>query len=344
MKICFFFWFCLLGFWIPAGAAPMPTVTGERVLDAFEIGSGVVVRALTVERSTGTLWVGTSVGALEIDLDTQALRNTYSRQNGLASEYVFGIGIDNKGYKWFGTNSGGAARMKDGKWKTYFPMHGLADYWVYGFANDRQGNLWIATRAGVNRFSARTGKFENYSRNLVDKWVYGVAVDDDGKVWFGTHGGVSMFDGVRWFSWTHKDGVGAPNASNVDVKQESQGASSYNPDYVLSVFPAPDKSIWVGTLGGGVSRYDGAVWSSLTTADGLAGNIVYAILRDSKGVFWFGTDNGLSRYDGMLWKTFSLHAGLLDKNVYALALAPNGDIWAGTGKGVVRIGFDQSKR
>lgn len=150
-----------------------------------------------------------------------------------------------------------------------------------------------------------------------------------------------MFDGVRWFSWTHKDGVGA---RNVNVKQESQGASSYNPDYVLSIFCAPDKSIWAGTLGGGVSRYDGAAWSSLTTADGLAGNIVYAILRDNKGVFWFGTDNGLSRYDGSSWKTFGLHAGLLDQNVYALALTPSGDIWAGTGKGVIRVGFDQSKR
>lgn len=325
--------------------------TGIKVVDSFEVGDNVYVRALTVEKPTNTLWVGTSVGAHEIDLKANKPRNTFTRQHGLANEYVFAIGVDSEGYKWFGTNAGGASRYKDGKWKTYFPMHGLADYWIYSFVNDKAGNLWIGTWAGVNYFNVKTGKFKTYVKELINEWVYGLSVDGSGRVWFGTEGGVSMFDGKRWRSWTHKDGLGADNSANLqasantglgtrsrhDLTTQVEGLASYNPNYVFSIHAAPDGVIWAGTWGGGVSRYDGKRWTNLTTQDGLAGNIVYSIAQDEKGVFWFGTDKGLSRFDGKSWKNLGKSDGLFDSHVYTVAVAPNGDIWAGTKRGVVRV-------
>lgn len=325
--------------------------SGVRVIDSFDVGENVYVRALKVEKSADSLWVGTSVGALEIDLKTSKPRNTFTREHGLANEYVFAIGVDSAGYKWFGTNAGGASRYKDGKWKTYFPMHGLADYWIYSFVNDKDGNLWIGTWAGVNFFNVKTGKFKTYVKELINEWVYGLALDQEGRVWFGTEGGVSMYDGKRWKSWTHKDGLGGENDASLqasantglgtrsrhDLATQVEGLASYNPNYVFSIISAADGSIWAGTWGGGVSRFDGKKWVSLTAKDGLAGNIVYSMAQDEKGVFWFGTDKGISRYDGKTWKTLSKAEGLLDINVYALTVAPNGDIWAGTKRGVVRI-------
>ena len=324
---------------------------GVRVIDSFEVGNNVYVRALAVEKAANAIWVGTSVGVLEIDLATTRPRNTFTRQEGLANEYVFAIGIDSQGYKWFGTNAGGASRYKDGKWKTYFPMHGLADYWIYSFLNDKSGNLWIGTWAGVNHFNVSTGKFKTYVKELINEWVYGIAMDASGRIWFGTEGGVSMHDGKRWSSWTHKDGLGAENPEKLpasantglgtrsrhDLATQVEGMASYNPNYVFSILAAADGKIWAGTWGGGVSQFDGKRWTSLTTADRLAGNIVYAIAQDAQGVFWFGTDEGISRYDGKTWKTLGMQDGLFDQNVYALAVGPNGDIWAGTKRGVVRI-------
>jgi len=49
------------GLSLPAWAADK---TGPRVVDSFEVGDNVYVRALKVEKAAGTLWVGTSVGAL----------------------------------------------------------------------------------------------------------------------------------------------------------------------------------------------------------------------------------------------------------------------------------------
>jgi ligand-binding sensor domain-containing protein len=333
-------------------APPARGQGGWRIKDVFEVGAAVYVRALTVEPARGALWVGTSAGVHEVDLAQAKLRNTFTRNDGLANEYVFAVGLDRDGHKWFGTNAGGVSRYKNGKWKTFFPMHGLADYWVYSFAQQRNGDFWIGTWAGVNKVDARTGRFTTYVKQLVNEWVYGIAVDAADRVWFGTEGGVSMFDGKRWTAWTHKDGVGAPNTEQLpfsantglgtrsrhDLAVSTQGSATYNANYVFAMFCARDGTLWAGTWGGGAARYDGKAWTNVTTRDGLAGNIVYSIAQAADGALWFGTSNGVSRFDGKAWTNLATKDGLLEPHVYAVAVAPDGDVWAGTRKGVARIG------
>jgi ligand-binding sensor domain-containing protein len=336
-------------FWATYGQA---AEVAEKVLDSYKIGDNLYVRALNVERATGTLWVGTSGGVIEVDLKTGAPRNTFTRQHGLANEYVFAIGIDRDGYKWFGTNAGGVSRYKDGKWKTYFPMHGLADYWIYSFASQKDGTLWIGTWAGVNKVDLKTMKFSTYVKELVNEWVYGIDVDSRNRVWFGTEGGISMFDGKTWKSWTHKDGMGAPNVEELpsstntglgtrsrhDVTTTMQGSPTYNPNYVFSIMVDAKEMVWAGTWGGGVARFDGAKFVNFNTKNGLAGNIVYSMVQDRNGVYWFGTNKGVSRYDGKTFRNYGKNEGLLDDNVYALAVGTNDDVWVGSKRGVVRIG------
>ncbi len=322
-----------------------------KVTETFNVGRNVYVRAITVDKKNNVVWIGSSVGALEIDLKTKGMRNVFTRDHGLANEYVFAIGIDNDGYKWFGTNAGGTSRYKEGKWKTFFPMHGLADYWVYSFATQKNGDLWIGTWAGANHVSRKTGKWVTYLDELINEWVYGIAVDSKDRVWFGTEGGVSMYDKGKWRSWTHEDGLGAgndeklppsPNTGlgtrtrhNLDIL--SAGKTTYNPNYVFAIHAASDDTIWVGTWGGGVSQLKDGKWKSYTMNDGLAGNIVYSIAQDSAGGLWFGTNRGLSRFDGKSWETINMHDGLFDSNVYAVAVAPGDEVWAGTKHGVALI-------
>jgi ligand-binding sensor domain-containing protein len=336
----------------PAVAGTDAAVGTIKVQETFDVGANLYVRALKVEEKSGTLWVGTSAGVNEVDLASGKLRNSFSRKDGLANEYVFSIGIDQEGYKWFGTNAGGASRYRDGKWKTYFPMHGLADYWVYAFATQNDNLVWIGTWAGANSFDLKTGAFKTYVKELINEWVYGIAVDAENRVWFGTEGGVTLYDGKTWKSWSHADGLGAANVDNLpastntglgtrsrhDLNTLLAGNPTYNPSYVFSILCAKDGSTWAGTWGGGVGRFDGQKWTNFSTTDGLAGNIVYSIAQDGEGVLWFGTDRGLSRYDGKTWRNFTRAEGLLDNNVYAIAVAQGGNIWVGTRRGVARIG------
>jgi len=328
-----------------------PTVEPQQVIDHFDVGAGTYVRSLAIDPGSNSLWIGTSVGAMEIDLVSHEMLNTFTRKDGLANEYVFGIGVDSDGYKWFGTNAGGASRYKDGEWQVFFPMHGLADYWIYTFAEQHDKKYWIGTWAGANMVDLKTMRMSLYKEELINEWVYGLAVDSKNRVWFGTEGGISMLAGEEWTHWTHEDGLGGENVRELPISPNTGlgtrdrhdlsvvvgGRESYNPNYVFSTFADADDVIWAGTWGGGVSRFKSDRWSNYTTDDGLAGNVVYAIAQGPDGVYWFGTNNGLSRFDGKTWKNYGVQDGLFGTDVYTVVVTQDNQIWAGTLGGVVRL-------
>ncbi len=332
---------CLV--WGAAGAAEF------RLADRFQVGQGVVVRALAVDRVRGHLWVGTSVGALQVDLGNGARLGVFTRDNALANEYVFAAFVDSRGEVWLGTNGGGVSRrLADGRWRTYFPLHGLADYWVYSFAETPDGDVWIGTWAGLNRWSRREDRFTTYLTELVNEWVYGLAVDGRGRVWIGTEGGLNAFDGRRWQVWTHADGLGAPNRAGLpfspntglgtrnrhDLEVRVDGRPSYNPNYVFSLAVDEADRVWVGTWGGGVARFDGRRFHNFTRADGLPGEIVYALAIDGAGRVWAGTDAGLAVWEGATWRALPQ---VPPHDVYALAAAPDGSVWVGMRGQVLRL-------
>ena len=329
-----------------------PTVVGGyKMMESFNVGDNVYVRSLAIDKSKNSIWVGTSLGVLEVDLKTRNMLGTYTRTHGLANEYVFGMMVDSEGKKWFGTNGGGITTHKDNNWKTYFPMHGLADYWVYSFTQQTNGTIWAGTWAGLSRIDPKTGKFRTYLTELVNEWVYGLGVDSKDRVWIGTEGGINMFDGKNWATWTHKDGLGAPNKDNLpisdntglgtrarhDLNVTNQGMPTYNPNYVFSLAVAKDDVVWAGTWGGGVSRFDGKNWQNFTKEQGVAGNIIYSVAVGNNGDMWFGTNEGLSRFDGKNWYNFTRKEGLLDNNVYAIAVTANDQVWVGSKSGVVLL-------
>jgi ligand-binding sensor domain-containing protein/two-component sensor histidine kinase len=74
-----------------------------------------------------------------------------------------------------------------------------------------------------------------------------------------------------------------------------------------------------------------------SSADGLAGDHVSALLPDSRGFLWIGTTTGLSRFDGREFRTFGAADGLPHPSVNALLEDRDGVIWVATRRGLVRI-------
>ena len=75
----------------------------------------------------------------------------------------------------------------------------------------------------------------------------------------------------------------------------------------------------------------------LPTDEGLPQASAHAILQDSKGFMWFGTQDGLNRYDG---HTFTIYkhdprepSSLAHNHVWAVREDGNGDLWIGTDGG-----------
>jgi ligand-binding sensor domain-containing protein len=362
------------------------TPTGDYVAySSFDTGRGTYVRALKIDGNT--LWVGTSRGILAVNHLTGDLIRTYTRAsvgNRMASDYIFTINVDPRnGVKWFGTNNGGLVRYDpttpaDRQWVNLLPVNGLADFWVYGIDFAANGTMWVGTWDGVSRYDPRAAegkRFTTYNERdgLANRWVYAVAVDHDQSVWFGTESGVSRFDpsapsGRQWRTWRHQDGLGAPNllalkrSKNTGMGTmtsgyrtrhdlsvlDDTGKETYNENYVFSIAIDRGGAKWIGTWGGGLSRFDftgtdgNGRWKNYSQHDGLAGNIVYAIAIDPHGVMWVGTNHGLSRFDPsaappLQWKSWKKADGLLGDDVYAIAPAPTGTIWLGQKGGVVEL-------
>ncbi|RMG19568.1 MAG: response regulator [Bacteroidetes bacterium] len=103
--------------------------------------------------------------------------------------------------------------------------------------------------------------------------------------------------------------------------------------------------IWIGTVGGGVSRYDGQSFLHFTTENGLSHNTVSCMLEDSRGNLWMGTlGGGVNLYDGNQMIHFTEEDGLGSDYITALLEDSKGQIWIGSrGKGLYRYQPGQGK-
>lgn len=192
--------------------------------------------------------------------------------------------------------------------------------------------IWFGTEAGAVRLMENKGELYQAAEGLTNRAVYAIWEDTAGNQWFGTAAGAFRFDGVNWLRITAADGLADSEVHA--IYEDRQG------------------NIWFGTVHG-VSRLNlsdtqGARGYSAeqirlktyTSADGLAGDGVNAIVQDRQGDLWFGTDNGLSRFDGTSWTNYRQGSGSHDlngKRVLALYVDRLGVLWVGTDRGLIRI-------
>lgn len=111
--------------------------------------------------------------------------------------------------------------------------------------------------------------------------------------------------------------------------------TTYTRGDVVSVIAFDGAFIWKGTWQG-VGKWNPADGSGkrYTTRDGLAGDMIYALTIDRRGVVWAGTMYGVSRFDGSSWKTFTVTDGLADNTVNAIVEDAGGRIWCATHTGI----------
>jgi ligand-binding sensor domain-containing protein len=170
--------------------------------------------------------------------------------------------------------------------------------------------------------------------------IYCGLEDKSGNLWFGTQGeGVYRYDGKSFFQYTTQDGL-----SN---------------NHVYSMIQDATGNIWFGTAYG-LCKYDGKHFSSvpIVVADennfqtdtlpsgkftvdqhGVPApeNIIWSVMQDKKGVFWFGAADGVYCYNGISsWRFLddknvvnkdSLHLRMIDCMLEDM----NGNIWLCSG-------------
>ncbi len=115
---------------------------------------------------------------------------------------------------------------------------------------------------------------------LPENTVQAFAQTPDHYLWIGTSGGLVRFDGARF----------------VVFDRENTPEILENSIFCLTV--ARDGSLWAGTEGGGLLRYQSGVFRAYSAATGLTNGFVRDVYEDREGTLWAGTDDGLFRLSG----------------------------------------------
>jgi len=368
-------WFGTCALWGPAGPEPPPCFGVSRYDSSADPAAGGQEWLTYSEEDglafnrvndigvgpDGALWFGTgpmgyTLEGVPVDSDTSGGVSrfdgetwlTFTRDDGLAANWVNGIATAQDGALWFATD-GGVSRFDGVAWTTYTAEDGLVSDAVTAVAVAPDGALWFGTSNGISRFDisaepAAGGQVTSEAAwttyqidGPADNVVGAVAFAPDGTLWVGTGDympgpsgrGVSHFDGVAWTTYTTKDGL----ADNT----------------VMAIAVEPDGAAWFATgdayyEGWGVSRFDssaeltgsGAAWTTYTVDDGLGTDGVTSIAVALDGAVWFGGWGGaVSRFDRQAasdgaWTTYS--SGV------SVAAAPDGTVWAGkSGDGISRF-------
>jgi signal transduction histidine kinase/ligand-binding sensor domain-containing protein len=89
-------------------------------------------------------------------------------------------------------------------------------------------------------------------------------------------------------------------------------------------------NLWFCTLGG-ISRFDGKVFTNYSETDGLISNYASCILADHQSNIWIGTSNGISKFNGMAFKNFRLSDKMSGNMVRAIREDAKQRIWVLSG-------------
>src|SRR4030095_13357221 len=70
-------------------------------------------------------------------------------------------------------------------------------------------------------------------------------------------------------------------------------------NWIFPIIQDKAGNLWISSIEGGVSKYDGRSFTNYTMAQGLSSDQVLSILEDKKGNIWLGTlGHGLNKFDG----------------------------------------------
>jgi len=155
---------------------------------------------------------------------------------------------------------------------------------------------------------------------LPENSVMAVAQTPDGYIWFGTEEGLVRFDGVQFTVFT---------------KRTTPGLNS---NQIVALLVDHRKNLWIGTRGGGITRFSHGRFTSFTAKDGLTNESILALYEDHHGTLWIGTDGGgLIRFEDGKFRAFTQTDGLADNAVFAITGDGQGTLWIGTHNGLNRF-------
>jgi signal transduction histidine kinase/ligand-binding sensor domain-containing protein/DNA-binding response OmpR family regulator len=255
-----------------------------------------------------------------------------TKQPGAPADVIFSMGEDADGLIWAGSENGGITIVHPEKGIQRTILHddidnnSLSSNSIYSLYTDRQHNLWVGTYSGgVNLYNRDMSLFTHYKRtlspgSLSNNEILAFAECRNGNIWIATDGGgLNLFDPRTGESrpFQHREGD-AKTISTVE-----QGVNILDPQ----------------------GRLVKHLWQVPGDTNGLNGNNISTISRDSAGRMWLACfGKGLNVFSNGRFTHYSREKGDISSNrIQCLFGDSHGNMWIGTfDKGLDR--FDAATR
>lgn len=243
-----------------------------------------------VEGAEGeNIWIGTSgrgINFYNIKKNTFKFFKKDKNENSLINDDIKSISLDSSGNLWIGTYGGiSYLNVKSETFKNY-ALDKLDEdnpllNQVHTTLIDHNGNLWAGTNgAGLVLFEIKKNKFtrfisdESNSKFLITNHIDVLFEDSHHNIWVGTRLGLDVLN-TTTMEFNH--------TSLKDIKTQSIHEDRYG-------------NMWIGTKGQGLYLYfPNGKSLNFNRESGLPGNVIHAILEDSKNNLWMSTNRGLSK-------------------------------------------------
>src|ERR1700733_6487730 len=237
------------------------------------------------EDSSGTIWAATHDGIERITVhgNTQSIE-LLDQLGPVSGDITTPFAEDGRG-GLFVLTSAGVFHLTERGVHTHILQHHELHHLSTGDAvaifYDRHGVLWIGLRDGLGRLPPTHKSGAEYTQEEVPGFkneVTALVGDYRGDMWVGTYNeGLCRVSGSRFSCWTTKDGLAN--------------------DSVRSLYEDDEHNLWVGLVGGGLTRWRIATLIPLRDEPRALREVQpAAILEDHTGNLWIGTwGNGLFR-------------------------------------------------
>ncbi len=277
-----------------------------------------------LQDSRGWFWIGTDNGLCRYDGE---YCETYTTEQGLTSNNVFGLSEDKDGKLWL-LNTTGGVDVIDLSESTISSLMGSKEF-LSDFPQcllvDSQNQVWVGTyRHGIYLVDAERKTIKNIStdQGLGDYEIYSILENTDGTIWVGSFQGLDIL-----------------NFSDKNIFHPTAEFGRYT---VLGLAKDNQKNIWITTSRSGLDIFDQSknTLYRLSNDNGLVSNVVNDICFDSRGLAWIGTLNaGISVVDFKrgLVRNITESEGLSSNSISAVTEDSQGQIWVGTNAGGTNI-------
>lgn len=222
----------------------------------------------------------------------------------------------------------------------------IKNKWISDIFADRDNNIWFVSvdngigKITVDDFGRRRVRFYNMKDGLINNNAWCVYEDRKGRIWAGLiGGGVAVLNPQqdRFRCFTKEDGMADNTVLAIQEDRDGQlwvgGESGLTK---ININLLPERALEAGySLHGIVETF--------SMKDGLSDNTVNAIITDSSGYLWVGTNNGLNQIDPRTQKVMNIYnnrRGLINSEISthnSLWIDAMQRLWVGTSSGLTVI-------